>query len=165
MTTQMKSRLATLLIVLTMASQSFSQSVNVENLPVSVRNISYNKPYSNVLNEFNKLFADAEDVSWYKVDNDFGAKFTINDLKYRVLFNNNGKLVYKITYGQEKHLPLQVRKAVKMEYFDFKITAASLVEEANRKIWVVHLEDDFEYIIARVENDELHQNLKYRKQQ
>ena len=164
MTTQIKFRLATLLALLIVVSSSFSQSVNVSNVPVSVEEVSYNKPYTNVVTAFEKMFSNAENVSWYSVRNDFGAKFTINDLKYRVLLNAKGNLVYKITYGQEKHLPIEVRKAVKMQYFDFKITAASLVEEANRTIWVIHLEDDFEYVVVRVENDELHQNLKYKKQ-
>lgn len=164
MTTQIRFRLATLLVLLMIGISSFSQSVNVENLPVSIANTSYNKAYTNVVTEFEKLFSNAQNVSWYRVDQHFGVRFSINDLRYRVLFNKKGNLVYKITYGQEKHLPRSVRKAVKMEYFDYHITAASLVEENNRQIWVVHLEDDFEYVIVRVENEELHQNLKYKKQ-
>jgi hypothetical protein len=147
-----------------MVSSSFSQSSNVENLQFSLRNISYDKSYSSVLTSFQKLFANAENVTWYSVKTDFGARFTINDLKYRVLLNKKGKLVYKITYGKEKHLPVDIRKAVKREYVEFRITAASLVEEANRSIWVIHLEDDWEYVIVRVEHNEINENMKYKKQ-
>lgn len=164
MTTQIKFRFAGLLALILMVSNSFSQSSNVENLPVSLRNISYEKTYSGVLTKFEKLFSNAENVTWYNVRKDFGAKFTINDLRYRVLFNKHGKLVYKITYGKEKHLPVDIRKAVKREYVEFRITAASLVEEANRSIWVIHLEDDWEYVMVRVENNEIDVNAKYKKQ-
>jgi hypothetical protein len=165
MTTQIKFRFVGLLAFLFTVSNSFSQSSNVENLQFSLRNISYDKTYSSVLTNFHKHFSDAANVSWYHVKKDFGAKFTINDLRYRVLFNKKGKLVYKITYGKEKHLPVEIRKAVKREYVEFRITAASLVEEANRSVWVIHLEDDWEYVIVRVENNEIDENMKYKKQQ
>jgi len=164
MTTQIKFRFVVLLAVLFIAGNSFSQSSNVENLQFSLRNLSYDKAYSSVQTKFQKLFSNAENVTWYKVKKDFGATFTINDLKYRVLLNKKGKLVYKITYGKEKHLPTDIRRIVKMGYFEFLITAASLVEEANRKIWVINLEDESEYVIARVENNELGENMKFKKQ-
>lgn len=162
--TQIKFRFVALLASLFIASSSFSQTANVETLPFSLRNTSYDQSYSNVLSGFQKLFSNAENVAWYNVKKDFGAKFTMNDLRYRVLFNKKGKLVYKITYGQEKHLPVAIRKAVKREYVEFRITAASLVEEANRSIWVIHLEDEWEYVIVRVEHNEINENAKYTKQ-
>ncbi len=162
--TQIKFRFVALLASLLMASTSFAQMSNAGTMPFSLRNVSYDKSYSKVLSGFQKLFSNAENVNWYNVKKDFGAKFTMNDLKYRVLFNDKGKLVYKITYGQEKHLPVDIRKAVKREYVEFRITAASLVEEANRSIWVIHLEDDFEYVIVRAEHDQIDENAKYKKQ-
>ena len=106
---------------------------------------------------------NAENVSWYQVNKGFVAKFTINDLMYQVLFNRKGRLVYKITYGKETHLPPDIRKMVKGNYVEFIITAASLVEEADRKIWVINIEDDSKYVIVRVENNEMDENLKYKK--
>jgi hypothetical protein len=47
---------------------------------------------------------------------------------------------------------------------EFRITSVSLVEEANRSLWVIHLEDDWEYVIARAENGEINENIKYKKQ-
>ena len=157
-------RIIALLALLFVAGNSFAQTANVETLPFSLRNVSYDKSYSNVLASFYKLFSNAENVSWYNVEKNFGAKFTMNNLRYRVLFNKKGNLVYKITYGTEKHLPVAIRKAVKREYVEFRITAASLVEEANRSIWVIHLEDEWEYVIVRVEHSEINENAKYKKQ-
>jgi len=146
-----------------MGNNSFSQTSNVNNLPVSVSNFSYGKTYSEVLTQFHTLFPNAENVSFYNLDKNIVAAFKMTDLRYRVLLNKKGKLVYKITYGQEKHLPVEVRKAIKMEYVDFRIIGASLVEEANRSIWIVHLEDDWEYVVVRVENNEMDENMKYKK--
>ena len=163
MTTQIKFRLLVLIAVLFIGNKSFSQISNVKNLPVAVSNLSYVKTYSEVFTQFQTLFPNAENVRFYKIAKNTGATFKMTDLRYRVLLSKNGKLLFKITYGQEKHLPVEVRKAIKMEYIDFRITAASLVEEANRKIWVVHLEDDWEYVIVRVENNELNENMAYKK--
>lgn len=163
MTNQIKFRFVILLAFLFVAGSSYSQSSNVKNLPLSVRNISYDKSYLNVLTRFQTLFPKAENVSFYNLKKNTGATFKINDLSYRVLFNKKGNLVYKIAYGKEKHLPVDIRKFVKREYVEFVITSASLVEEDKRQIWVINLEDDSEYVIARVENHELNENMKFKK--
>ena len=48
-----------------------------------------------------------------------------------------------------------------MEFF---INSASLVEEAGRKIWVINLEDDSKYVVVGVENNEMAENMKYKKE-
>ena len=164
MTTQIKFRLLVLLAILFMGSNSFSQSSNVKNLQFSVKNIPYGEPYSKVLTQFETLFPNAENVNFYSIKKNIGATFKINDLSYRVLFNKKGRLMYKVTHGKETHLPKDIRKLVKREYVEFNITAASLVEEAGRQIWVIILEDDSEYVIARFEDDELNENMKLQKQ-
>lgn len=164
MTTQIKFRLLVLLALLFIGGNSFSQSSNVKNLQFPVKNISQGKMYSKVLTQFETLFPNAENVNFYDLRKDIGATFKINDLRYRVLFNKKGRMVYKVTHGKEKHLPTDIRKLVKREYVEFIINDASLVEEAGRKIWVINLEDDSEYVIARFENDELNENMKFQKQ-
>jgi hypothetical protein len=137
---------------------------NVENLQLSVANYSYNKAYTTVQAEFDKLFSKAENVTWYNLKKDYGANFTIDDIGYRVLFNRKGKLIYKITYGKEKQLPVLIRKMVKSNYVEHLITAASLVEENDRKIWVINLEDESRYVIVGIENNQISENMKFKKQ-
>jgi hypothetical protein len=163
MTLSNKFRFIGLLASLFIISNSFSQPSNVENLQVALGNISYAKVHATVATEFKKLFADAENVTWYNVDKNFLAKFTIDDVTYRVLLTRKGKLVYKITYGKENDLPVEIRKMAKRGYVEFRITAASLVEEADRMIWVINLEDDSNYVIVRVENNEMTENISYKK--
>jgi hypothetical protein len=87
----------------------------------------------------------------------------MNDLEYRVLLHRKGKLIYKITYGKEKHLPVNIRKMVKGNYVEFVITAASLVEEDKREIWVINLEDDSRYVSVSVENNEMSENMNIKR--
>ena len=149
--------------MLFIGSQSFSQTSNVKNLPVLLSNFSYDKTFAELLAQFQILFPNAENVSFYNSDENLGARFTMNSLRYRVLLNKKGRLISKITQGTEKILPTDLRKMVKREYVEFIITAAALVEEGNRQIWVIHLEDDSQYVVARVENGELNENMKYTK--
>ena len=163
MTLQKKLRFVGLLASLFIVSNSFSQPSNVENLHFSLGNISYHNTNTNAVAAFKKLFVNAENVSWHNVNKHFLVKFTVNDLMYKALFNQKGKLIYKISHGKEKHLPTDIRKMVKGNYVEYLITAAYLVEEADRKIWVISLEDDTNYVTVSVEDDQMNENLNYKK--
>ena len=142
-------------------SNSFAQLSNVNNLQSSL-----NKPvkvYENVQLEFHKLFDAAENVRWEQVDKNYLAKFTLGNVEQRALLSPRGKLIYKIMYGQEKHLPTDMRKGVKRSYVEYIITQACLIEENDRSIWIIKLEDDSNYVTVRVENGEIEQVQKYRK--
>jgi hypothetical protein len=113
--------------------------------------------------EFYKLFADAENVRWYEQDKKILVKFAMNDQKHQALLNKKGSLIYDITFGSEKNLPTDVRKLVKSTYFDYNITLTFKVEEDNRTIWVVNMEDDKNLITVRVEDGEMEEVKNLRK--
>ena len=60
-----------------------------------------------------------------------------------------------MSYGHENNLPKEVRRLVKSNYVDFNIAQVINVQENNRDIWVVSLEDDKKLIMARVEDGAL----------
>ena len=144
------------------AGSSFAQT-SVKSFQPFIANSSSEKVYENVKNEFDKMFSTAEDVTWDNLGKNFLAKFSIGDVKYRTLLNPKGQLIYKNTYGSEKLLPTYLRKNLKMNYVEYQITAVTLVEEAGRSIWVINLEDEAKYVIARVENDEIEEVRQYVK--
>lgn len=163
MTTPFISRFFGLLVSIALVSNSFAQENSIRNLQPVLTNGTYIKVYENIRSEFQKIFANAENVSWYTIDKNFLAKFFIDGLEKRALFNPKGKLIYEMSYGKEKHLPADIRKNVKRSYVEYAITSATLVEESNRSIWVINLEDEFGYAIVRVENNELEEVKKYLK--
>jgi hypothetical protein len=154
------SRLSGLLLLTLFVSNSFAQSSNIGNLQANSDHIQV---YENILSKFQKHFVTAENVSWEKVRNNFLAKFVIGDVKHRVLLSPKGRIIYNIGYGKEKHLPVDIRKEVKRSYIEFLITSAILVEQDNRHIWIIDLEDDSTYVTVRVENDEIEEVRTYRK--
>jgi len=144
-------------------SQLFAQDKDsVVSLPeITITNSS---KVSNVLNTaFVKTFPDAENVRWYKLSKDYLAKFIKNDMDHNALFKKNGSLKYDISFGYQENLPEDIRNLVESSYSDFKITRAVEVKEAGRDIWVVNLEGMNNYVIARVEDQQLEEVERFKK--
>lgn len=160
MLTKINLRILGLLVGAFISSSSFAQT-SVKHLQFAATNNSYVNVYENVRAEFDKKFSNAENVVWDNLGKNFLAKFSIGDMKFRALLNPKGQLIYKNTYGDEKLLPTYLRKEVKRNYVEYLITNVVMVEEANRRIWVVNLEDDTNYVIVRIENDEMEQVKQY----
>ncbi len=85
--------------------------------------------------------------------------------KNRALFTKRGNMIYHISYGYENNMPDELYKQVRTAYFDYDITRAIKVTEADRVIWVINLEDSKTIIIARVEGGELEEIRRLNKQE
>jgi hypothetical protein len=162
MKTKIALRIPALLLALIVAGNLIGQT-SLNNFQSVVTAKPYPKVYENIKTEFDKMFSGSENVRWENVGKNFLAKFSMGDVQKRALLNPKAQLVYEITYGTEKHLPTSIRKNVKRNYVEYKITAATHIEEANRKIWVINLEDEASYVIVRVENDEFEEVKVYTK--
>jgi hypothetical protein len=163
MTNQNISRFFGLLASTLLTINSFAQVSEFKNLQPSTLNSSHVKVYQNILDEFDQQFAGAENIKWSRLNKNFLSTFKKDDQEFRVLFTPQAKLVYKISFGKEKHLPVHLRKAVKRMYVEFVISAAIKVEEAGRTVWVIHLEDEKNLVTIKVLDDEVIQTLEYIK--
>lgn len=162
MTTKINLRIPGLILALFIAGNSLAQT-SFNKFQSVVTSKPYPKIYENIKTEFEKMFSGSENVSWQAVGKNYLAKFSMGDVQKHALLNPKGQLMYEITFGTEKHLPAAIRKNVKRNYVEYKITKATFVEEANRKIWVINLEDDASYVIVRVEDDDLEEVKTYTK--
>lgn len=126
----------------------------VVTLPeVTVTSIALVAP--NVNKSFKKAFPDAEDLSWYKYDKEYLAKFIIKDMNHNTLYRQNGVMKYDISYGYENNLPEKIKEMVTGVYDNYKIIRAINIKVTDRNIWVVKLEGMKKYLTVRVENDEM----------
>ena len=116
-----------------------------------------------VENAFNRTFPNAVNVKWYTLQKDLLAKFMESDMKHNALFKKNGYLKYDIGFGKEENLPETIKKRVIDAYEDFKILNATNVKSAGRDIWVLNLEGKTNYVIVRIEEDELEEVKRYNK--
>jgi hypothetical protein len=155
-------------ILLSIAFQLLSVIANAQqkdtivNLPeiTITKNVNVTKE---VENAFNRTFPNAENVKWYTLQKDLLAKFMESDMKHNALFKKNGYLKYDIGFGKEENLPETIKKRVIDAYEDYKILNATNVKSAGRYIWVLNLEGKTNYVIVRIEEDELEEVKRYNK--
>ena len=162
MKTQIISRISGCLLSILFASSSFAQSNYIALSPIAISGVNL-KVSEKIQTGFYKSFTGAENAKWYEQDKKILATFSMNEMNHRTLLSKKGVVIYHISYGSEKNLPAEVRKIVKSTYFDYKITMAVKVEEKNRAIWVVDMEDDKTLITVRVEDDEMEEVRKLQK--
>ena len=115
------------------------------------------------LQSFRSSFKNPVGASWHQVGKHFLAKFEADGKKQRALFNKNGAIIYTISYGVEKDLPSDLRKQIKSNYYDNAISMAIEVNENNRTIWVVRMEDSATMITVRLENGEMEEVQNFKK--
>lgn len=115
------------------------------------------------LNAFSSSFQNTSNIKWYRLGDKYEVQFVKNENQHKALFNSKGRRIYTICYGKEKDLPVVVRKMVKREYVEYNILCAIEVNEENRNIWVINLEDDTHLITARVENNIIEETGYYSK--
>ncbi len=108
-----------------------------------------------VSKSFMSSFQNATKPLWYKMDKDYFVKFITGDQKNHALFAKNGALIYHISYGHEQNLPDEIRDMVKTHYGQYNITMAIFVNQEDRKIWVINLENDKKLVIVRMEDGDL----------
>jgi hypothetical protein len=87
----------------------------------------------------------------------------MNDQKNRALFEKNGALVYHISFGFEDNLPGDVKQLVQDNYGDYYIKRAINVEQGDRNIWVINMENNKKLVIVRVEDGSLEEVGNYDK--
>jgi hypothetical protein len=108
-----------------------------------------------VSDAFRKAFPDAENLSWYKYDREYLAKFLAKDMEHNTLFKQNGYMKYDISYGYEENVPAETKKLVTDTYDNYNIIRAINIKADGRDIWIVKMEGMKKFVTIRVENNEM----------
>ena len=125
--------------------------------------LSSNEVSSKAIRTFEKNFKHTTNQQWYGLKgNTYLTTFIDKEGRdSRVLFANNGYMVYAISYGDEQMLPIACRKEIKSRYAEYNIGRVSEVSADGRKVWVVNLEDKDHLVIARLAEDGSLDELEY----
>ena len=151
------------LVTLLSVNFSSAQDETIKELPAITVSSTTSNVSAKVNKAFGQYFKGASHQRWYQLDRNFLVKFIQHDQENSALFSKNGQLVYHISYGNEKHLPSDVRGLVKSTYYDQNITRVLKVNQDQRNIWVVSLEDAREYVMVRVEDMEMAETQRQQK--
>lgn len=110
-------------IILFLTSISYSQKINENKIPDTVKSSFYSK------------FPSAENVKWGKETKTvYEAEFKLNDVNMSANFSEEGEWLETETEIQVTSLPQVVTDAVNRDYKDAKITGASKIERPDNKI-------------------------------
>ena len=116
-----------------------------------------------VAKSFLKSFPGAEKLRWYKYDQDYLAKFILDDMDHNAFFRKNGFLKYDVRYGYEKNLPEEIKSLVKNSYDNYDIYRVINVLSEGRDVWIVKLEGMKRYATLRIEDGEIDEFERYDK--
>ncbi len=116
-----------------------------------------------VATSFLKSFPGAESLRWYKYDQDYLAKFILNDMDHNAFFRKNGFLKYDISYGFEKHLPSEIKSLLENSYDNYDIYRVINVKSEGRDVWIVKLEGMKKFATVRIEDGEIDEFERYDK--
>ncbi len=149
-----------------------SNNFNLKAIEASLLSNANNTPNPNekatdtitpkVQKSFSKSFKGIENADWYTVDKNYLARFIKDGREYRTLFSKNGYVYYSLANGTEKSLPRDIRHTIKSNYVDYNIGKVTEVNVNNQKAWVVNLQDDENFVIARVLDGGLDEMASYK---
>ena len=113
-------------------------------------------PAEKALNSFNRMFANATQVSWATEDKGRPIVFfETPGKKNRAGFDKKGNLVYTISYYTEEQLPVPVLLKVKQTYYGKSIFCVTEVNYLGKTAYLIILEDRTSWLHIKIIGDEM----------
>ena len=103
-----------------------------------------------VINNFNKMFANARNVSWTKDKRVDRVYFERDGKTTRAAFNQKGQLLYSITTYGEEFLPQDILMMVKNYYYGKQIFGVTEVSALGKTAYLLILEDKTSWLHIKV---------------
>ena len=116
-----------------------------------------------VTKSFQHSFPDAKKPIWWQMNENYMVRFISKDQSNKALYSENGKLIYHLRYGKENNLPGSVQRMVQQYYPHYNITSVLFVNQDQREIWVINVENDKKLVVVRVEEGQLDEVDNYNK--
>lgn len=117
-----------------------------------------------VLHAFNQVFKNAEQVRWEEKDGQYEVQFNQDNIKNRVLYDNNGNVLESLRYYSEEQLPLLIRAKVQKQFAGEKVFGVTEHFVNNEVVYHIILENDTQWInIHSSASGEIHIDKKYKK--
>ncbi len=141
-----------LIVVFVLSVQfAFAQIIELPTVVITAKSVVNAK----VTDAFKGKFQNAVNPRWYKADKNYLVKFIMDDQKNSALYDKNASLIYHLSYGAANNLPKDYLDMVNTAYPGCTVVTAIHVEQNQRSIWFVNVEFKKDYVLTKIENDEL----------
>jgi len=104
--------------------------------PLDAKNINVK-----AVKDFRTRYVNIQEPVWYTVKSGTVSCFKRDGYINRVFYNKNGRWAYSLLFYNENKLDREVRKAIKMTYYDQDITLVEEIQTLTGLAYVVTLED------------------------
>jgi hypothetical protein len=94
-----------------------------------------------VLKIFKAVFPDVENARWYESETHYEVYFEKQDVKCRIRYDLDGKVMSTIRYYEEKDLPPFLRLKITQKYPGKKVFGVTEMNSENELAYHVVLED------------------------
>ncbi|HXO75713.1 MAG TPA: hypothetical protein VN824_10770 [Puia sp.] len=98
---------------------------------------------------------DKKNEAWYKLPKGYLATYKDDGVESRHIYDQRGIWMYSMMTFQEDHLPAEVRKEVKSNYYDYSIGWVKEVKEGEDDVYIVHVENKKEWKDLSVRDGEI----------
>lgn len=122
---------------------------------------------SRALKSFSKSFKNVADEKWTATSEGFVATFKTDDVRTFVYYNKKGAWAGSLKGYNENKMNRSLRDIVKRRYYDFTITYVDEVETIDsdgKPTYVIHLGDEKNILLVRVNDGVMEEWKKYNKQ-
>lgn len=110
-------------------------------------------PNPKVLNAFMSTFRYASDVKWGERNNRYEASFMLSDIRYNVVYDENGNIVCANRYYREQNLPLVVRTGLEKRFSDKTIFGVTEFSTDQGIAYYIILEDRNSWVNVKADAD------------
>ena len=107
------------------------------------------------LRDFSKTYKNVTDEKWFVIKTGFMARFTLQDIQYRVTYNRKGNWVATFRYYREQQLPIEIYNLVKSTFYNYNIMQVTEVSIGRKTAYLVAIEDNNSLKTIKVVNDEM----------
>jgi hypothetical protein len=119
---------------------------------------------SKAVKNFLRSFKNVSNEKWYKVDDATVAKFTSDDIDYRVYYDKKGYWLHTIRTYDEKKMKEDLRHAVRSTYYDYDINLVNEIESPNASAtYIVQLVGKTKIMNLRICDGEMEEWQKFEK--
>ncbi len=93
--------------------------------------------------------------SWYKLKDGYMARFSMDDVQYKVYYNATGMRIGILQLYKESHLSQEILLVVKPVYWDYTIYNVAEINYINKTVYFIYLKNKAMYKTLRIYDGEM----------
>jgi hypothetical protein len=145
---------------------AFNNSTSIIDLPANPTNkntsgtkVTYLKVTQvnmSAVRHFMRSHKNVSDERWFRTKDGYIANYLSKGIDTRIVYDEQGRLLYNLLVYTEDKLPFNIRHRVKSQYYDDDITEIRQYETRDKTVYIILMKDQqSDTKILQVSDDEI----------